>query len=78
MITQSEFGTTSKGYSVSLFTLSNGIVSVKITNFGGIIVAVEVPDKHKQVADVVLGFDNIKGLLLCLGFDVYLYVTYIN
>lgn len=61
MITQTEFGTTSKGHSVSLFTLSNGTVSVKITNFGGIIVAIEVPDKHKQVADVVLGFDNIKG-----------------
>jgi aldose 1-epimerase len=45
---------------VYLYTLANpaGMV-VKITNYGGIITSVKVPDKHGIIEDVVLGFDNL-------------------
>jgi aldose 1-epimerase len=52
------------GYSgdreIKLFTLknSNGMV-VKITNYGGIVTSVIVPDKDGNFDDVVLGFDNV-------------------
>ncbi len=58
-IEQSEFGKTAEGTAVQLFTLANGQgMTVKITNYGGIIVALQVPDRKGQIADVVLGFDT--------------------
>jgi aldose 1-epimerase len=44
---------------VSLFTLRNqNGMTVKITDFGGIITEVHVPDRNGEPADVVLGFDS--------------------
>ncbi|HEY4026124.1 MAG TPA: aldose epimerase family protein [Candidatus Dormibacteraeota bacterium] len=45
---------------VSLFTLTNsrGMV-VRITNYGGIITSIRVPDRQGRSADVALGFDNV-------------------
>jgi aldose 1-epimerase len=34
---------------------------VKITNYGGTIVSIKVPDRNKKFADVVLGFDSLAG-----------------
>ena len=61
-ISQSSFGQTSSGTAAELFTLTNaqGMV-VKITNFGGIITEIHVPDKHGVFTDVNLGFDNIES-----------------
>jgi aldose 1-epimerase len=43
-----------------LYTLSNkNEMKVKITNYGGIITSVFVPDKKGKSGDVVLGFDNV-------------------
>jgi len=58
------FGTTPSGEAVELFTLAgkNGF-EVEITNYGGIVVAVRAPDKRGAIADVVLGFDDLKGYL---------------
>lgn len=49
---------------VYLYTLknSNGMV-LKITNYGGIITSIMVPDKNGVLADVVLGFDNLQQYL---------------
>lgn len=45
---------------VALYTLKNQAgMEVCITNFGGRIVSVAVPDRHGVMRDVVLGFDNI-------------------
>ncbi len=45
---------------VNLYTLKNEKgMEVCITNFGGRIVSIMVPDKNNQMKDVVLGFDNI-------------------
>ena len=46
----------------SRYTLKNSAgVEVKIINFGGIIVSINVPDKNGDVDDVITGFDNIAG-----------------
>lgn len=46
---------------VKLYTLKNSSgMEVCITNFGGRIVSLVVPDKNGKPTDVVLGFDNIK------------------
>lgn len=60
-ISKSDFGTTRGGEAVDLYTLTNANgMNVKITNYGGIIVSVNVPDKDGRFADVVLGFDTLK------------------
>lgn len=49
---------------VYLFTISNsnGMV-MKVTNYGGIITSLLVPDKNGIMEDVVLGFDNLQQYL---------------
>jgi aldose 1-epimerase len=49
------------GAPVNLYTLSNGHMSVRITNFGGIIQSIEVPGRNGQMTDVALGFKNLAG-----------------
>jgi aldose 1-epimerase len=50
------------GQPVSLYTLKNSSgMEVTITNYGGTVTQVLVPDRNKNVGDVVLGFDNIDG-----------------
>jgi aldose 1-epimerase len=50
------------GKPVSLYTLKNSAgMEVTITNYGGTITAVRVPDRHKKIEDVALGFDSIEG-----------------
>jgi aldose 1-epimerase len=52
------------GRTVDLFTLTNrNGMQVSITNYGGRIVSILVPDGNGQMADVVLGFDDLKGYL---------------
>ncbi|MCI1647737.1 MAG: galactose-1-epimerase [Bacteroides sp.] len=54
------FQTVINGDSTSLYTLKNKAgMEVCITNFGGRIVSVMVPDKNGNMQDVVLGFDSI-------------------
>ncbi len=56
------FGKTSDGTEVYLYTLHNKSgMQVKITNFGGRITSVMVPDKNHNFNDVVLGFDSLDG-----------------
>ena len=61
-IAKKPFGNLSNGEAVSLFTLTNkNGLSAKITNFGGILVALNVPDRTGKLADVVLGKDTLDG-----------------
>jgi aldose 1-epimerase len=59
-IAHDTFGTID-GESVALFTLANdrGAV-VRITEYGGTLVSVRVPDRFGEPADVVLGFDTLE------------------
>lgn len=50
------YGELTDGSPVQLFTLSNEAgMTVKITDFGGIVVAIEAPDREGRIADVALG-----------------------
>ena len=61
---QSKFQTEVDGKKTDLFTLRNkNNMEVCITNFGGRIVSVMVPDKDGQMRDVVLGFDSIQDYI---------------
>ena len=54
------FQTTVNDAGTNLYTLKNQAgMEVCITNFGGRIVSIMVPDKNGELKDVVLGFDNI-------------------
>ena len=49
---------------VYLFTLTNtNGLTAKITNYGGIIVSLLVPDKDGKLDDIILGFDSVKSYL---------------
>lgn len=51
-----------RGDSTALYTLTNAEgMEVCITNFGGRVVSVMVPDRDGQMRDVVLGFDSIEA-----------------
>ncbi|XP_074564684.1 uncharacterized protein LOC141821192 [Curcuma longa] len=43
-----------------IYELSNGTITVKVSNFGATITSLLVPDANGNVADVVLGFDTIE------------------
>jgi aldose 1-epimerase len=63
-IEKSAYGKTPDGTEVSLFTLTNAKgMQAQITNFGGIVVSLKVPDKQGKLADVVLGYDSLDGYL---------------
>lgn len=52
------------GRTTELFTLSNasGMV-VQITNYGGRVVSLFVPDRHGNFDDIVLGYSSLEGYL---------------
>jgi aldose 1-epimerase len=59
-ITKEPFGNLKDGRAVSLYTLAaKDGASVRITNFGGIIVSIDVPDRSGKLDSVVLGKDSI-------------------
>src|SRR5947208_10776506 len=56
------FGKTPGGQPVDLFVLTNkNGAEVSITNYGGAVVSLKVPDRNGKLADVVLGYDNADG-----------------
>jgi aldose 1-epimerase len=61
-IDKQPFGVTPHGTHVFVYTLKNGAgMEVKITNYGGAIASIKVPDRNKKFDDVVLGFDRVEG-----------------
>ena len=58
-LTKTDWGK-ADGAAVSLFTLTNkNGMEVKITNYGGIITSIIVPDAKGALVDVVIGFDTL-------------------
>ena len=57
---RANFVSSVNGKATDLYTLTNASgMEVCVTNFGGRIVSVMVPDRNGEMKDVVLGFDNI-------------------
>jgi aldose 1-epimerase len=56
------FGQTPDGREVVLYTLTNpNGMRAKITNYGAILVSLEVPDRNGKLNDITLGFDTLDG-----------------
>ncbi|WP_165041867.1 aldose epimerase family protein [Dysgonomonas sp. ZJ709] len=61
---KTKFETEVKGKKTDLYVLRNaGGMEVCITNFGGRIVSIMVPDKDGNMKDVALGFDSIQDYI---------------
>jgi aldose 1-epimerase len=59
-----DFGTLEDGTPVELYTLTNtNGMEVKITNYGGTVTSIVVPDKDGNMENVVLGFDSLDKYL---------------
>lgn len=64
-ISKQSFGTLRDGTTIHLFTLTNNHgMRVQITNYGGIITSMMVPEKTGNLGDVVLGYDHLEGYLI--------------
>jgi aldose 1-epimerase len=63
-ITESPFGKLPDGREATLYTLTNanGMIA-KISNLGGVITELHVPDRDGVLADVCHGFDNVDAYL---------------
>jgi aldose 1-epimerase len=63
-VTKESFGKTPDGQDADIYTLTNsGGAEVKITNYGGIVTSLKLPDRNGKLDDVVLGFDNLNAYL---------------
>jgi len=63
-IEQTRFGTLADGRPVWLFTMrSSAGIEVMVTNYGGRITRMRVPDARGNLADVALGFDRLEPYL---------------
>jgi aldose 1-epimerase len=61
-VKKSVFGKTKDGREAHLFTLSNKSgMQVIISDFGGTVVSIKVPDRNGKIGDVVLGYDTLAG-----------------
>ena len=54
------FGKTTGGSLAHLYTITGGGVTAKVSDFGATLVQLWVPDKHGNLADVVLGYDTVE------------------
>jgi len=59
-ISSKSFGTTADGQKVTLFTLKNSKgASASISNYGGIVTSLVMPDRNGKFEDIVLGFRTL-------------------
>ena len=59
LMKRENFQTTVDGKKVDLYTLTNGTITMQVTNFGARVVSLWTPDKEGKMADIVLGYENI-------------------
>ncbi len=63
-VKKESFGTLPDGTPVDLYTMTNVHgMEIRVTNYGGIVVSLRVPDKKGNLDDIALGFDDLKGYL---------------
>ncbi len=63
LVKKQSFGQMPDGTPVDIFTLTNGGMEARITNYGGAVVSLTAPDKNGKYVDIVLGLDDLKGYL---------------
>jgi aldose 1-epimerase len=63
-VTRAPFGMLRNNTPVESYTLTNANgLEMRVTNYGGTITSLKVPDRSGHVDDIVLGFDTIDGYL---------------
>lgn len=63
-LAKTPFGTTPDGQDVTGYTLTNAHgLRATIIEYGAILVSLEVPDRHGQLADIALGFDDLDSYI---------------
>ena len=63
-IRKESFGQSPDGEGVDLYTLTNANgLRARITNYGAILVSLEVPDRDGDLADITLGYDTLDGYI---------------
>ena len=63
-VTKKPWGQTPEGVAVDLYTLRNARgAEATITNYGGIVVTLLMPDKSGKMEDIVLGYDHLQGYI---------------
>jgi len=68
MITQKPFGKVN-GQEVTLYTMTNNSGwSCSVTNYGGILVSINVPDKDGNLGDILLGCSSVEGYIPTNGY----------
>ena len=68
-IVKKSFGTLADGRQADLYVMTNASgASVEITNYGGIIRAINVPDKDGKIGNVVLGYNSVEGYTPLTGY----------
>ena len=68
-IVKKSFGKLPDGREADLYILTNSTgASVEITNYGGIIRAINVPDKSGKLGNVVLGYNDAAGYCPTCGY----------
>lgn len=55
------YGKLADGTPVDLYIMSEGPFEARVTNYGGYLVSLKVPDRKGKSEDVVLGFDDFEG-----------------
>ncbi|MGW2863879.1 aldose epimerase family protein [Streptomyces sp. NPDC001205] len=53
------FGTLADGTAVDVWTVSNGGTRLQVLSWGGVVHALDVPDRHGCSTNIALGFDNL-------------------
>ncbi len=59
LLNVNDFNTEIDGKKVSLYTLTNGVLTMQVTNYGGRVVSLWMPDYRGSYEDIVLGYENI-------------------
>ena len=63
-VQEKEFGKIQDGTVANIYTLKNAAgAEARITNYGGVVVSLKMPDRQGKFDDVVLGFDTLDGYL---------------
>src|SRR4051794_31373960 len=61
-VKKGDFGKTSDGRQVDVYTLTNSRgAEARIITYGGTMVSLRVPDRGGKLGDVLLGFDSMAG-----------------
>jgi aldose 1-epimerase len=61
VVKKEAYGHLPDGTPVDVYIMSEGLFEARVTNYGGYLVWLKVPDRNGKSEDVVLGFDDFEG-----------------